>query len=222
MKAENKKILDVMKFRHACKKFDPTKRVSDEDFETILEAGRLAPTSFGMEPFKILVVESQDLKDKLYPVSWGAQRSIEGASHLVIFLARKRADLVADGEYITHMLKDVHQIPEEAREMRRSIYRQYSEKDFGFIHFEDASLEWSRKQAYIVMANMLTAAAYLGIDSCPIEGFDYAKVADILEEAGVLDPKHFGVAVMVSFGYRGEEPRHEKTRRPMSEIVERI
>ena len=62
----------------------------------------------------------------------------------------------------------------------------------------------------------------MGIDSCPIEGFDYAKVADILEEAGVLDPKHFGVAVMASFGYRGEEPRHEKTRRPMSEIVERI
>lgn len=216
---ERKELLDIFRFRHACKKFDASRHISDEDFDTILEAGRLAPTSFGLEPFKMIVVESEELKKKLYPLSWGAQRSLDGASHFVIYLARKRIDMEPDSDYVTHMFYDVHHIPEKAAETRRSFYSNFAHEDFGFIHFEDATLDWTRKQAYIVMESMLIAAAALGIDSCPIEGFNYRQVEDLLAEEGLLDPKHFGVAVMASFGYRGEPPRHEKTRRSMDEII---
>lgn len=91
MNNKNKEIIDAFQFRHACKQFDPTKTVSEEDFNTILEAGRLSPSSFGFEPWKFLVVQNKSLKEKLFPVSWGAQNSFSGASHFVILLARKKS-----------------------------------------------------------------------------------------------------------------------------------
>jgi nitroreductase len=218
----NKEILDILRFRHACKKYDPAKKISEEDFNTILEAGRLAPTSFGLEPYRILVVESEELKKKIYPLAWGAQRTIMNASHFVIYLARKRVDLLPDSPYFTHIMKDIHHIPEDVIKARRESYRNYAEKDFGFIHFEDMSLEWARKQTYIVMSQMLVAAAALGIDSCPIEGFDYAAVSRLLAEEGVMDPTHFDVSVMASFGYRAEPPRHAKSRQPLSDLVMKV
>jgi nitroreductase len=66
---------------------------------------------------------------------------------------------------------------------------------------------------------MLTAAAFLGVDSCPIEGFDQHKVNELLAKEGLMDPEHFGVSVMAGFGYRAEAPRHEKSRQPISELV---
>ena len=83
-------ILNAYNYRYATKKFDPNKKVSDADFNTILETGRLSPSSFGFEPWKFLIIEKQSIKDKLFPVSWGAQNSLNGASHFVIILARKK------------------------------------------------------------------------------------------------------------------------------------
>ncbi|WBY64662.1 nitroreductase family protein [Thermocaproicibacter melissae] len=94
MNTMNQKILEAFRFRYACKKFDPSKAVSKEDFDTILEAAHLSPSSFGFEPWKIVVVQDPELKKKLYPIAWGAQNSLNGASHFVILLARKKIDRV--------------------------------------------------------------------------------------------------------------------------------
>jgi nitroreductase len=85
---KKQEILDAFNFRHATKEFDPTKKISDEDFQFILETGRLSPSSVGYEPWKFLVVENKDLKEKLKAVSWGAQGQIPTASHFVIILVQ--------------------------------------------------------------------------------------------------------------------------------------
>lgn len=85
----NQTIIDAFKFKHATKQFDPSKKVSDEDFETILEAGRLSPSSLGLEPWHFVVVQSETLRDKLKPYSWGAQKQLDTASHFVLIFARK-------------------------------------------------------------------------------------------------------------------------------------
>lgn len=219
MENKNEKILEAHRFRFACKQFDPSKKVSDEDFNTILEAARLSPTSFGYEPWKMIVVLNEELKKKLYPISWGAQNSINGASHLVILLARKSTDLISDSDYLTHIMKDIKKMPEEVMEGRREAFRQFQQKDFELLESDRALFDWACKQTYIVLANMLTTAAYLGIDSCPIEGFHQKKVDQILKEEGLIDTKHFGVSVMAGFGYRVLGTGNEKTRQPLSDLV---
>lgn len=218
MNNKNNEILDVFRFRYACKKFDPTKTISKEDFNTILEAARLSPSSFGFEPWNIIVVQDEELKKKLYPISWGAQNSINGASHLVILLARKHSDLIASSDYLTHIMRDIQKLPDEIIEKKRQAFSKFQQVDFNLLQNERTIFDWACKQTYIAMTNMMTAAAYLGLDSCPIEGFNIEAVDKLLSEEGLLDAEHFGVSVMVGFGYRNEE-QHEKTRQNLDDIV---
>ncbi|WP_196600005.1 NAD(P)H-dependent oxidoreductase [Pectinatus frisingensis] len=219
MDNKNQKILEIFRFRYACKQFDSTQFVSKEDFDTILEAARLSPTSFGFEPWKMIVVQDEDLKKKLYPIAWGAQNSLNGASHFVILLARKKTDTLYSSNYLTHIMKDIQILPEDVAEGKRKAFREFQQNDFNLLESDRALFDWASKQTYIVMANMLTTAAFLGIDSCPIEGFNQKAVDQLLIEEGILDPDHFGVSVMAGFGYRGEAPHHMKTRQPLSDIV---
>ena len=221
MNTKNKEIIDAFQFRHACKQFDPTKTVSEEDFNTILEAGRLSPSSFGFEPWKLLVVQNKSLKEKLFPVSWGAQNSFNGASHFVILLARKKVDTIYNSEYITKIMSEVQNLPEDVANQRKSAFESFQKNDFNLLESDRAIFDWASKQTYIALANMLTAAAFLQIDSCPIEGFNIEKVEEILKNEGILDTEHFGVSVMASFGYRAKEP-HEKTRQPLNSVVQWI
>ena len=215
----NKTILDAFLFRHACKKFDPAKSVSPEDFDTILEAARLSPSSFGFEPWKLIVLQDPAIKQALYPLAWGAQNSLNGASHFVILLARKKADTIYSSDYITHIMRDVQHLPENAAQSRREKFQDFQQSDFRLLESDRALFDWASKQTYIVLANMLTTAALLGIDACPIEGFNRDAVEKLFAEQGLINPNHFGVSVMAGFGYRAEAPRHEKTRQLLSEIV---
>ncbi|WP_271813831.1 NAD(P)H-dependent oxidoreductase [Clostridium beijerinckii] len=221
MNTKNKEIIDAFQFRHACKQFDPTKTVSEEDFNTILEAGRLSPSSFGFEPWKFLIVQNKSLKEKLFPVSWGAQNSFNGASHFVILLARKKVDTIYNSEYITKIMSEVQNLPEDVTNQRKSAFESFQKNDFNLLESDRAIFDWASKQTYIALANMLTAAAFLQIDSCPIEGFNIEKVEEILKNEVILDTEHFGVSVMASFGYRAKEP-HEKTRQPLNSVVQWI
>lgn len=220
MSISSSDIINAFNFRYACKKFDANKQISAADFNTILETARLSPSSFGFEPWKFLVIERQDLKDKLFPISWGGQNSLKGASHFVIILARKKADAIATAPYITHIMKDIKHMPEDVMSMMRNAYSNFQEKDFNLLENDRAIFDWASKQTYIALANMMTAAAMLGIDSCPIEGFNQEAVETLLADEGLIDRDHFGVSVMAGFGYRDEEPHREKTRQPLEDIVE--
>jgi len=222
MKSKNQEIIDVFKFRHACKAFDKNKIISKEDFNTILEAGRLSPSSFGFEPWKFLVVQNKDLKKKLYPVSWGAQASLDGASHFVILLARKKADMIYNSEYIDHILTKVMQLPAEVVPQYKGMFETFEKEGYKLLESDRAIFDWAGKQTYIALANMLTVAATLGIDSCPIEGFIPEEVDKVLVSEGIIDGEHFGVSVMAGFGYRAEEPHHLKIRQAAEEVIQWI
>ncbi|MBD2867867.1 NAD(P)H-dependent oxidoreductase [Paenibacillus arenilitoris] len=211
-------ILQAFRFRHACKEFDGGKKISEEDFGFILETWRLSPTSFGFEPGKLLILQNAELRQKLLPVTWGARRTLPTASHFVIILAREAQALAPDSGHIAHMMNDIQQLPEEVGQGKKAMYRKFLEHDFRIADNEEAVFGWAARQTYIALGNMMTAAAQIGIDSCPIEGFEKAAVESLLTEEGVLNDAEFGVACMVAFGYRIKEPR-EKTRQPLEQSV---
>ncbi|MGF7071718.1 nitroreductase [Priestia megaterium] len=214
---KKQEILKAYQFRYATKEFDPTKRISDEDFEFILETGRLSPSSIGSEPWKFLVVENEELRQKLKSVSWGAQRQLPTASHFVILLAR--TDVRYDSDYILDIYKNVQKMPEDILEQMIHGLKTFQE-DFHLLENERYLFDWASKQTYIPLGNMMTAAAQIGIDSCPIEGFNYDQVHDILKNEGFLEDGKFDVSVMVAFGYRIDEPKREKTRRSLDQVVQ--
>jgi nitroreductase len=207
-----------MQFRHACKVFDEKNKISAEDFKYILEAARLSPSSFGYEPWHFLVVQNMDLREKLKQFTWGAQGTLPTASHFVIALARKAKTMRYDSDYIEHMMSDIHHIEDAARNKRRSFYQTFQEQDFHLIDNDKAMFDWACKQTYIALANMMNAAAYIKIDSCPIEGFQEDKINQLLADEFNIDTSVFQVSYMVAFGYR-KDPQRVKTRQPIDDIV---
>lgn len=214
-----KQILDAFQFRHAAKKFDPTKKISDADFEFILETARWSPSSIGIEPWKFVVIQNEELRNKLRAVSWGAQGQLTTCSHYVALLARTIKDTKYDSEYIRNHMLEVKKIPEELMSKVQERYKSFQEDDLHLLDNERTMFDWASKQTYLALANMMTAAAQIGIDSCPIEGYNYDAVHQILEEEGLLEDGHFDISVMVAFGYRADEPR-PKTRKAKEEVIQ--
>ncbi|MDA8093350.1 MAG: NAD(P)H-dependent oxidoreductase [Betaproteobacteria bacterium] len=211
-------IVDAFHFRHACKAFDPARRIGDSDFEVVLEAARLSPSSFGYEPWRAVVIQNPGLRERLLPMTWGAQKQLPTASHYVAMLAR-RDGLLPDGAYVQHMLQDVLKFPPERIALRSKTYQKFIEHDFRLLDSDRALFDWASRQAYIALGNMMTVAALMGIDSCPIEGFEQERAEAVLVEAGIMNRVNWGLAVMVAFGYR-VQPQPEKLRRPMAEVVQ--
>ena len=209
-------LLDAFAFRHACKTFDPERRIPDDDFHAILECGRLSPSSFGFEPWRFVVVQDRALREKLRAVSWGAQGQFPSASHVVAILAR-RDDMLPGSDYTENFMRTVQKMSEEGIARRHKFYPQFHATDFR-LDTPRAVFDWACHQAYIALANMMTGAALLGIDSCPIEGFNRADAEAVLDEASLLENGRFGLAVMVAFGYR-VNPQPAKTRQALEEIV---
>ena len=200
-----KEFLDMMNFRHACKLFDTNRKISEDDFKYILEAARLSPSSFGMEPWRFLVIENQKIKEDLKPLCWN-QNQITTCSHLVIIKTDNKA--LKDRDYILKMFK--------RRGLDEESTKAYIKRYENFLKNQNISC-WSAKQCYIAAANMMSAAAFIGIDSCPIEGFDKDKVQKYLK----VDGKNIEVVLILAFGYRVKNPS-KKQRLSLEEIVERI
>ncbi|WP_172198180.1 NAD(P)H-dependent oxidoreductase [Campylobacter sp. RM16188] len=203
-------FLEAMNFRHACKIFDENKKISDDEFDLILEAGRLSPSSTGLEQWDFLVVQNADLRQKIREVSWN-QIQMTSCSHLLVILA-KISEVKPGNEYIKKIIaRRVDKEPELIAQ-REKFYQDFLTANFK--NDDELTYHWSSKQCYIAAANMMTAAATLGIDSCPIEGFD----ADALNKVLNLDTTKQRVAVMIPFGYR-LNPQPPKYRRKISDVV---
>jgi len=202
---------NATKFRHACKVFDETKTISDDDMHFILEAGRTSPSSFGMEGWKFLVITNEALKAKLRPACWD-QVQITSSSHLVVIVAAIENVKVESGEVEKRFRR--RNMSQEHLDAYIDIYAKHLEKT---LSTDENIYHWTSKQSYIALANMMTAAAYIGIDSCPIEGFEKERVEEILE----LDTSKWQVSVIVPFGYRLNE-QSTQLRLPFDEVVEFI
>ena len=212
-------VLTVMNERHACKIMDGEKKIPEEVFQTILEVGRLSPSSFGYEPWKFLVVQDPELRAKLKPLTWGAQNTLDTASHFVLILARTAQSMRYDSDYIQHMMQDIHHLPEEHIAKRQQFYRTFQEEDFNLLESDRAMFDWASKQTYIALGNMMTLAASMGIDSCPVEGFKQQAVNELLKTDFGVDTDTFQISVMSAFGYRVNPPK-PKTRQPLADIVQ--
>ncbi len=203
--------MKAMDFRHACKVFDESKKISDADMDFILEAARKSPSSFGMEAWKFLVITNEELKAKLRPLCWD-QVQVTSCSHLVIVLAGIESLKPESGEVKQRFMR--REMPQDKLEMYLGLYAQHLQETLA----SDKNIyEWSARQTYIAAANMMSGAATLGIDSCPIEGFNKEE----LEKALGLDTSKFQVALVLPFGYR-LNAQSTQLRRPRQEVVEFI
>ena len=196
----------AMHFRHACKAFDESRKIPENDLHFILETGRMSPSSFGLEQWKFLVIQNPELKAKLRPHCWN-QVQITSCSDLVVLLAKKQ--MRSSNPYVQAQLKRWG-LPDEDYVGLIDLY-----KNFVDIRSDDELNCWASKQCYIASGNMMTAAAYIGIDSCPIEGFDKAKVE---AELGI-DLESYEVSHIVAFGYRVNE-QQARHRLDFDEVVE--
>lgn len=213
---EKKQILDSLNFRYACKEFNKNKKIHKEDMDIILESGRLSPSSLGIEPWAFIVIENEEIKNKLGAVSWGGKIQMPSCSHLVIALNRVNQDILHNSDYIDHILREVKGFPNDLVEKFKEIMKVLEEERFK----EDKNLinAYCKEQVYIACANMMTTAALLKIDSCPIGGFDKEKITNILKDTGALDTSHFEVMLTMAFGYRVKDG-DKKTRQEREEII---
>jgi len=207
----NKSFEEAMDFRHACKIFDESKKISDEDLHYILEAGRKSPSSFGMEAWKFLVITNEALKAKLRPACWD-QVQITSCSHLVVVLAGINSVRPQSGIPLKRFAR--RDMPQEKLEFYLNLYSSHLEDT---LRNDENIYSWTARQTFIAAGNMMTAAAVKGIDSCPIEGFDKDKVEEIL----ALDKTQFRLTLMLPFGYR-LNPQSTQLRVPFEEVVEFI
>ena len=209
-------FLSAYQNRKSCRYYDPERKISAEDFEFILELGRLSPSSIGSEPWQFIVVQSQALRDAMKPFAWGMANALDTASHIVVILAKKNARF--DSEFLLESIKRRGTTDPDDITATLKRYESFQLNDMPILQDERALFDWCSKQTYIALANMMTGAAMVGIDSCPIEGFDYAKMNQVVAEAGGFDPSEWGVSVAVTFGYRAKEIA-QKARKPLAEIT---
>lgn len=195
------------------------KDIPREDMEYILDMAWLSPSSIGLEPWRFVVLDRKaiaKIADDLKPASWGAGSQLDTASHFALLLAEKNV------RYDSQAVKDSLYRKELSEDMIASRLLRY--EDFQKNHkkmADDERLlwEWAAKQTYIALGNMMTAASFIGIDSCPIEGFHDDEVNDVLVKHGLIDPDKEKLATMVSFGYRASEPKHKRVRKDRSAVV---
>ncbi|MDD2358012.1 MAG: NAD(P)H-dependent oxidoreductase [Thiovulaceae bacterium] len=204
-------FMKAMDFRHACKIFDESKKISDEDIRFILETGRKSPSSFGMEAWKFLVITNEALKAKLRPACWN-QVQVTSCSHLVVILAGIESVKVESGEVEKRFAR--REMPKEKLDFYIKLYADHLKET---LSSDENIYAWTAKQSAIAVANMMTAAASIGIDSCAIEGYDKKQVEEILG----LDTSKYQLAMVLPFGYRlNEQPK--QLRLSFDEVVEFI
>jgi nitroreductase len=187
-------FIDNQNWRYATKKFDASKKITAAEFEILKEAIRLSPSSYGLQPYKVLIIENPETRAKLQPASWG-QSQIVDASHIIVFANYTKLDNDDIDAYIENVTS-TREIPLEAV----SGYADFMKGAIAPKSDEEKSL-WNQKQTYIALANLMNAAAELKIDVTPMEGFVPQQYNEILG----LDKQHLNAAVVAAVGYRHEE-----------------
>ena len=207
-------VLNAFHYRASTRSYDGNKKIPADDFNYILELGRLSPSSVGSEPWQFLVLQNADLRQKLKPYCWGIP-TMETSSHIVAILAKKNARY--DTPYFGEIM-DRRGLMGDDRAKALEVYQKFQEQDIAILDSERSLYDWASKQTYIALANMMTGAAMIGVDSCPIEGFAYKEVNQLLADEGLFDPNEWAVSVMVTFGYRDKEIK-PKARKSFEQVV---
>ena len=210
----NEAILEQLNWRYATKSYDATKKISVEDWETLETALTLAPSSFGIQPYKFIVVTDQEMKEKLRPAAYG-QPQITDSSHLVVF-TYKKVLTDADIKHFVDRISEVRGVPRETLTDYENTMKGAAKKAVNGGYVET----WNSRQTYLALGFLLETAAIMGIDATPMEGFDSAQFNEIL---GLTD---YSAVVLAAVGYRNAESdwlaNLPKVRFPKDELIVRI
>lgn len=203
-------LLGVLNSRYAVKIFDETRKIDVPTMQALEQALILSPSSFGLQPWKFVVITDDALKAQLLPHAWN-QASVTTCSHLVVLFAKKSLG----DEDVTKLIAATA----EVRHMEQTSLDGYAGMINGSISklSPDELLNWNQRQVYIALGEFLVAAALLGVDACPMEGFDRAKFDEILNVEG------YSATVMATAGYRSPEDKYgdlPKVRYPTSDLIE--
>ncbi|MFY0252700.1 NAD(P)H-dependent oxidoreductase [Chitinophaga sp. 30R24] len=207
-------ILNKLEWRYAVKKFNPAKKLSEAQLDKLIAATRLSASAYGLQPYKILVIENPAVREQLRAASYN-QPQITDASQLVVFaryahLSESHVDDYTNNIAATRNI--AHSELDGFAGVMKGTVNQLS---------EEGAAVWTSKQAYLALGTLLTAAAVEGIDACPMEGFDAAAYDEILG----LKEKGLAAVVIAAIGFRAEEDvfQHaKKVRKPMDELIEMI
>ena len=206
--------LQSLEWRYATKKFDPAREIPEADLQNLLRAIRLSASSYGLQPYKVLVIRDEAIREQLRPACWN-QPQITEASHILVFANRADFDEDLIDSYL-QAVSDTRKVPME----NLSGYGNFMKSKLLDLPAATKA-EWTARQAYIAVGNLLSAAAVQRIDTCPMEGFERERVDEILG----LKEKGLSAAVIVPVGYRSEadDTRHyTKVRRPEEELFEYV
>ncbi|HLD03003.1 MAG TPA: NAD(P)H-dependent oxidoreductase [Candidatus Nanoarchaeia archaeon] len=202
-----------LEWRYATKKFNPDKKVSEEDFSDLLESLRLSASSYGLQPWKFIAIEDSELRKTLRKHAWD-QPQVTDASSFIVLCAK---DDVTP-EYIKEYIRDIA----KTRDIKEEALKGYEDMMLGSFSKKDphARIEWAKKQVYIALGTLLAACAHKRIDACPMEGFDHEKFNEILD----LKKQGLTATVCCAIGYRADDDANakmKKVRFSMDKIVEK-
>ncbi len=215
MAIEKEKIIEALNYRYAVKKFDPARKIPEKDWNVLEESLRLAPSSYGLQAWKFVIVQNPEVRKRLKPHSWD-QSQVEDASHLVVITYKKKIE-ERDIEYYIDFIakernKDVSTLQDFKKGMIDDVVYGPRSKDI-FI--------WTQRQTYIAMGFLLETAALLGIDACPMEGID----TNFYDEELKLEKIGYATIAAVALGYRATDDNYQelkKVRFPSTEVFIRI
>lgn len=211
----NEELIEKLNWRYAVKRFDATKKINDADWKTLEDALVLSPSSYGLQPWKFYIVTDEATKKELLPHAWNQPQIVE-ASHLIVIAAKQNANPSDIGKYVNRII-EVRGTKREDLEILNGMMlnSQKMAIESGFIN------EWSARQCFIALGNIMTSAAVLGIDACPMEGFippEFDRVLGITDEG-------FASVVVCAVGYRSSEDwlaQLPKVRYENSDLVKHI
>ena len=211
----NEVLLQQLNWRYAVKKFDPTRKISAEDWHALEEVLILTPTSYNLQPYKFVVVTNQEIKERLLPYAWN-QKQVVDCSHLVV-IAGKTNLTGADVENYLQRVVDVRNVTRESQDDYARVLHEFTSK----LETNDKTFEWAARQVYLALGFLLTASALRGIDTCPMEGFVSSGVNEILQ----LDAQKLSAVVLCPLGYRAADDwlaSLAKVRQPREQLVDSI
>jgi nitroreductase len=213
MAIERHKIHEALNWRYAVKRFEASKRISVGDWQTLTESLRLTPSSYGMEPWRFVVIENPELRAELQAASWN-QGQVTECSHFVVFLAKENVTEPDIDQYLQRVA-DARGTPLEKLAGFKSMLIKNLVKGLT----SEQAFQWAQRQVYIALGFLLKTAALLKIDSTPMEGLDPLKYDEILGLAG----SGWRTVLAVALGYRhADDPyqKQKKVRFTVDEIIQ--
>lgn len=212
---EPNQIIDSFNWRYATKKFDSNKKISSRDWNVLSESLRLAPSSFGLQPWKFLVVQNKETLKKLTPLSWN-QTQVEDCSHYIVFATMSKVTEEHVKKFINKTAEVRGQSPDDKG---LKAYQDVIINDVVKGPRSEIAKWWAQRQSYIAMGFLMQTAALLKIDTCPMEGLDPKGYDEVLKLAG----SGWETVAAVACGYRHSDDKYQnlkKVRFDTSDVIE--